>query len=107
MAEIVIAVHAPASAGPESMTNHPGSTTGPAQSHPIGPRCVSPDTVRRAELVVGVGAAQQVELAVIRPLEQVLGVHVGAADSPAGIADVELDDVVAAYVLGRGEPAQR
>jgi hypothetical protein len=56
--------------------------------------------------VVRVRAAQQAELAVLLPPEQVLSVHIGVADGPAGIAGVELDDVVGADVLGRGELAQ-
>src|SRR3984885_1353602 len=58
------------------------------------------------EHVVGVGAAEQVELAVGGSAQQVLGVHVGVADGPVGIAGVELDDVVGADVLGGGEPVE-
>jgi len=67
---------------------------------------LDPPAVRRAEHVVRVRAAQQAELAVLLPPEQVLSVHIGVADGPAGIAGVELDDVVGADVLGRGELAQ-
>jgi hypothetical protein len=53
--------------------------------------------------VVAVRTAQQVVVAVLRALEQVLGVHVRVAGRPVGVALVELDHVVRADVLRRRE----